>query len=389
MPLTYTPSSTYHATPDELAITDVTLGGSGGAANVPHEDLADSIKYLYDQRFTDAKQSFESLTGGRATILVDDNGNWNYMAKIPKFKPSDLDSDLGSDGNYHPAFYVNTVLKDFIYVALFQAHENSDGDLVSQPLKAVKKDTFSNHVAACAALGTGWHMMTIHERSALSLLSLKNVGTLHGCTAAYSSHLNSGERGFPDPAGSDEIYSGSGPVEWNHDLQPFGVADLVGNYQEWANLIKIVDNKFYFPVDNYHTLAEGSWTDQGFYYYRTVATTGDIMHSDTYGADNVFYDKAWSSVAYDAGFFALSVMSTSLLCDLLISTDWSDGGAPTSPTLIASTPGLVKCKLETGTKHMTIGGSAAFNLTGADAGLGAMMPVTGATTAACRLVYIP
>ena len=384
MPIDYTPSP---VAPTEtisiLAQTDNVIGGTAGASNVTHKTLADNIAYLDAKDFTDFKNSVETASGGRATVIADDNGNWNVMARIPKFKPSWLDSDLGSDGNYHPAFYVNGTLKDEIYIGLFQASDDGDGNLVSVPYADAVTDTFSNQQSSCSSLGTGWHMMTLHEYAALALLSLAETTALHGNTNFGRSHLAANEMGIFEDSSTDYIKSGSGPDNWRHDRQQFGVADLVGNHAEFVNLFKTVNSELYFPNDNYYTQAEGSWPAQGFYYSKDGSS--NLIYANTASIDNVVYDRDWKDLEWPGT--TTSIVNTSLLCDLMLWHSWASA-VSTPVALLATVPGLRQVTLESATHHMQTGGDSG-DTAATDMGLGYNFDVGASATGACRLAYIP
>ena len=377
---TYTPSSTWTATVEVPAASDPVTGGVGGAANVGNEDNADRTEWLYDQRLVDYTAQIEAVSGGRATVIEDDNGNWNVMARIPKFKPSYLDSDLGSNGNYHPAFYVNGTLKDEIYIGLFQSSVDGSGNLVSQPNLDAEIDTFSNHKSACEALGTGWHMMSIHEYASLALISLFMGVTLKG---NLQTGFSTDGFGAYETGSTDYIKSGSGPLSWRHDGLPFGVADLLGNHYEFVNLFKTVNSELIFPNYNYYTQSEASWTNQGFYYSKDGSS--NLIYANASSIDNATYTRDWDAFEWPGT--TTAIVNTSLLCDLLLWNAWIS--AVTSPiALLAGLPGLRTAKLESATHYALVGGDAG-STAGADFGLGYNNDASSTTTGACRLAYIP
>ena len=69
--------------------------------------------------FKDAsKASLEAMSGGRNTIMYDKAGNPSVMVRIPKYKLSDIDSSWPS--TVHPAFIVNGIEKDCIWISKYQ-----------------------------------------------------------------------------------------------------------------------------------------------------------------------------------------------------------------------------------------------------------------------------
>ena len=61
----------------------------------------------------------EATSGGRLTVLYDDQGSPSIMYVLPRFKLEDIDSNLGS--GWHPAFLVNGVEKTEIFIGAFEA----------------------------------------------------------------------------------------------------------------------------------------------------------------------------------------------------------------------------------------------------------------------------
>lgn len=383
---TYTPTapSSFPSTISVPATTDPVTGGVGGAANVAGEDNADNIQWLYEQRLIDYTAQIEAASGGRATVIEDDNGNWNVMARIPAFTSQDLDSDLSN--NIHPAFYEGATLNNYIYIGLFQCGDDGSGNLVSQPMKEVSIDTFSNHKSACSSLGAGWHMMTIHEYGALCLLSRKIVDVLHGNTDAGYSHLDAGEVGVRYGSG-DYIYSGSGPIDWRHDGQPFGIADLVGNKREFVNLFKTVNSKLYFPATNDYTMVEGSWTDQGVYYEDNGS--GTLRYTESAPTPGSTATAFFATMSTNFSVIPSVFSTNSLMCELMLSSEWYKSSVWTGPTLLntPSIPGKRSCTIENATHYATIGGDSTE--TGTDLGLGYNYDEGTSATGACRLAYIP
>ena len=64
------------------------------------------------------KANLESASGGKNTVMYDAAGNPSVMVCIPKYKLSDIDSSWPS--TVHPAFIVNGIEKDCIWVSKYQ-----------------------------------------------------------------------------------------------------------------------------------------------------------------------------------------------------------------------------------------------------------------------------
>lgn len=68
--------------------------------------------------FDAIKLAVESATGGKNTVLFDDLGNPSIMVRIPKFNISDV--IVGGSNSVHPAFIVNGVEVDEIFISKYQ-----------------------------------------------------------------------------------------------------------------------------------------------------------------------------------------------------------------------------------------------------------------------------
>jgi hypothetical protein len=198
-----------------------------------------------------------AASGGKQVIKYDDKGKPSVMVRIPKFNLESIDASLGSGP--HPAFVVNGVVKNEIYIGAYQAVVD-EGRACSLPgVSPTVNINFDNAKAACVNKGPGWHLMTAWEWAAIALWCLKNGTQPRGNTSSGKSHEAVWETGTPAPDNSIKTLSGSGPASWRHDGTYQGIADLVGNVWEWNDGLKTVDGRFYFPLDNNFGLAEESW----------------------------------------------------------------------------------------------------------------------------------
>ncbi|MDR2815767.1 MAG: formylglycine-generating enzyme family protein [Proteiniphilum sp.] len=199
-----------------------------------------------------------AATGGKVYVKYNVNGDPLYMVRIPKFNVEDLDPTLGS--GVHPAFVVDGVIKNEIFIGAYQAIFEK-GYAISIPGCSPKVSiNFDQAKAACTANGPGFHLMTNWEWAAVALWCLKNGFQPRGNTNYLKSHAAPYETGTPAPDNpTAKTLGGSGPVSWRHDNSIAGIADLVGNVWEWQDGFKIVDGKVYMPVDNDFNLAEANW----------------------------------------------------------------------------------------------------------------------------------
>jgi hypothetical protein len=265
------------------------------------------------------RASVEAATGGKVTVIYDDRGYPSYMVKIPKFRLEDIDPDLGS--GVHPAFVVNGQEKGEILIGQYQA-KVFDGRVCSLPnVDPSTYVTYDQAVSYCKNKGAGWHLMTMHEWSAVALWCLKNGYQPRGNTRWGQSHemaYETGTRvdnGVPgSTSGTGRTMTGSGPVSWRHDNTFSGIADLVGNIWEWVHLFKLINGRIYTPLTNDFNMEEASWPAQDAYFDSPVA--GDGAGSDNLGGpilsntvtnyagpagDNSYYDynqnSTWNTLA--------------------------------------------------------------------------------------------
>ena len=125
-----------------------------------------------ETNFDAIKLAVESATGGKNTVLFDDLGNPSIMVRIPKFNISDVIT--GGSNSVHPAFIVNGVEYDEIYISKYQNVVVNDR-AYSLPMQDPKAYiTFDQAKTACEKKGKGWHLMTNAEWAAIALWCKKN-----------------------------------------------------------------------------------------------------------------------------------------------------------------------------------------------------------------------
>lgn len=215
-------------------------------------------------------------------------------------------------GPVHPAFRVNGVDKMELLIAMFKATSYNGGAgarAVSWPgLYPTGSLDFDASKLLCTNKGAGWHMMTMWEQGLLIHLPMKMSTEPRGNTYYGRSH----ESGYeyecavrsdglaPGTAqGTAKHRNGSGPSKWAHNMERWGIHDLVGSMYEWRDGFKSVDGRIYMPSDNYFGLAEGSWPAQDVYFDNTVADTGGAPRLSN-ARTNALIDPNYSSVTHNA-----------------------------------------------------------------------------------------
>ena len=197
------------------------------------------------------RQAVEAATGGKNTVMYDDKGNPSIMVAIPRFNISDVIT--GGANTPHPAFIVNGVTKDVIYVSKYQ-NIVSDSRAYSIPSQNPAASlTFDNALTYSKNKGVGWHLMTNAEWAAIALWCKKNDFMPRG-NNNYGADIGAAwEKGkmMTNSAGqTNAVATGSGPKSWAHDNSNEGIFDLNGNVNEWVGGLRLQAGEIQVLRDN-------------------------------------------------------------------------------------------------------------------------------------------
>ena len=224
------------------------------------------------------RHAVEAATGGKNTVMYDDLGNPSVMVFVPRFNLSDVIT--GAPNTPHPAFIVNGVVKDGIWISKYQ-NVIRDGRAYSLPGvvpgHSMTIDTASN---ASKAKGAGWHLMTNAEWAAIALWCKKNGFMPRGNNNFGKDHAAPHENGrLETPSSPARILTGTGPVSFAHDNTIAGIYDLNGNVNEFVDGLRLVNGKiFVHPDNNFNTPDNlANWLDTGVFYDNS--TTGNDTQS--------------------------------------------------------------------------------------------------------------
>lgn len=200
--------------------------------------------------YDDMRLAVQMLSGGKNDVLFDDVGVPGVYVVFPKFKISDV-MDGGSD-TIHPAFVVDGVEKNCVYISKYQ-NIVAGGRAYSLPFRdPAQYITFDNSKSCCDAKGTGFHMMTNAEWAAVALWCRKNGFIPHGNNHFGADIDHPWERGVEtskDGENTVRTATGSGPVTWSHDGTTTGIYDLNGNIWECVGGMRLSEGEIQIIPD--------------------------------------------------------------------------------------------------------------------------------------------
>ena len=219
------------------------------------------------------KQAVEAASGGAQTVLVTPKGQLTYMNVINKFDLSTIDSSMSGT---HPAFIVNGVEKDKIYIGTYQG-VIKNGELLSLPNSDVSiSQSLNTNLTAVRTIGDGHHLMTAIEFGALSMLASQAGKEVQGNTYYGRSGLDATQYGRrvdgqsatagvnnSSGTGGNRIFSGSGPVSFRHNNKYNGVSDLVGNTADFTAGMRIVNTELQIFTNNDAAILTADLLDGG------------------------------------------------------------------------------------------------------------------------------
>lgn len=229
------------------------------------------------------RQAVEAATDGKNTVMYDDKGNPSIMVCIPRFNLSDVIA--GAPDAPHPAFIVDGVVKNEIWISKFQniVHDNRAYSLPGMDPRAYVN--FDQAKQYSENKGKGWHLMTNAEWAAIALWCKKNGFFPRGNNNYGKDHSAPHERGRVtytyDNGIIGRVATGSGPASWSHDGTNVGIFGLNGNVWEWVDGLRIENGKIYVHQDNdFSTPTDDltQWVDTKTFFDNSSA--GDATQTD-------------------------------------------------------------------------------------------------------------
>lgn len=230
-------------------------------------------------------------------LIYDDVGKPSVMVAIPKFY---LDEVIdGASHTLHPAFIINGVEQDIIYISKYQ-NIVENGRAYSLPMTpSTVSVTFDQAYNYCKAKGAGWHLMTNAEWAAIALWCKKN-GTMPKGNNNYGKDIS--ETDLPQKAiaaskgSTSRILTGSGRESWYHDRTFSGIADLNGNVWEWQNGLRLNNGEIQIIADN-NAAFNGTDISAASAQWKAINSAGQLVAPGTTGT--LKYKSG--TIATDAG----------------------------------------------------------------------------------------
>ncbi len=235
---------------------------------------------MWGRTFFEAKLSLEAATGGKNTLIRDDLGYPSVMVKIPKFLISEVID--GGPATVHPAFIIDGVEKEYIYISKYLNDVEYDR-AYSLPGRVPKNYiTYDQAVEYCNNKGSNWHLMTNAEWAAIALWCKKNATKPRGNNNSGKDINNALERGVLAGDSTLRTLTGSGPNSWNHNWEPEGITDLNGNVNEWVSGFRIKKGEIQV-IENNNAAINGTDVSSSSALWKGILQDGSLVTPGTTG----------------------------------------------------------------------------------------------------------
>lgn len=248
-----------------------------------------------------ARQQVELASGGKQTVLYTAKGQPTYMNIVEKFDLSTVAEGLSGT---HPAFIVNGIEKDVIYIGTYEASLRN-GELLSLPDVAPLTNTSrTDYIKYARACGEGHHTITAAEWSAVMMpLVVGGVLTYGNTNYGVNDYLwwnqnikSHGRRVDGGTLASDDgsdgtTYTGSGDIYWREAQKYNGISDFFGNTNTVINDLRCIRGELQVIQNSLAVLSTTNITPTSDQWRCINAVTGEFMVPDGNGttANSVRY----------------------------------------------------------------------------------------------------
>lgn len=249
------------------------------------------------------RQSIEAASGGAQTVIYTSKGQPTFMNIVEKYDLSIIDAELSG---IHPAFVVNGVVKDVIYIGTYSGVIRN-GEVLSLPNVAPQHTTnFSTWLSAVRSNNAGHHIMTGVEWSALALKAYKDGvvplgNTYYGRSADDAAQFGRRVDGVNPTAGvttgNGQILTGSGPVSFRHNRKYNGISDMAGNVRSYCAGVRIFKGELQIIQDNNAAITSTDLTSTSASWKAIHALTGELITPD--GNGTTAYSVKYSTTLAD------------------------------------------------------------------------------------------
>lgn len=236
------------------------------------------------KNFDEIKFTIEALSGGKNTVIFDDQEMPSIMVPFNRIKYSDVIT--GGSENKHHAFSVTGVDKEIMYVSKFHnivVNNRAYSMAGKDPAVNMNAD---QALAYCRNKGNGWCLMPYALWCAIALWCRKNGTMPRGNNNYGQDHTYALERGTPTCRYDDgrvmRVLTGSGPNTWSHNWMPDGIFDLNGNVWEWCAGMRLLNGEIQIiPYSNiFDPEVSNSATSTA---WRAIASDGSLVSPGTAG----------------------------------------------------------------------------------------------------------
>lgn len=252
------PAEIYPATATRLGGVKVdgktiTAAEDGTISALESENLKSEIAELKSSQESISKFATQ-IAHPNNFLIYDDFGKPSVMVAIPKFYLDELID--GASHTVHPAFIINGVEQDVIYISKYKnIIENNCA--YSLPMKGPAVNiSLTQAWNYCKNKGEGWHLMTNAEWSAIALWCKKNGNVPKGNNffGKDISEINLPQKAIAASIDSNgkinRTLTGSGRESWFHDGTFAGIADLNGDIQEFVSGLRLNNGEILIIPNN-------------------------------------------------------------------------------------------------------------------------------------------